>query len=147
MTNRQIKKHKKELCTIIREINIPENEPLDERLKKLYKVIDKLQNLADVVDACKYYGTALRDINEILNVVKGKNFNAYAIDQLKQRCAACEDIYKEIYRNIDYTLQREMMFNACVSAKRSCFYAALAAIFAFISIVLTWYLSLKAGEI
>jgi hypothetical protein len=135
MTNRQIKKHKEELRTITMGINIQENEPLDKRLKKLYEAIDKLQNLADVVNACKYYGTALRDISSILDVVKGREFNAYEIGTLKQRWAACEDIYKEIYRNIYYTLQTEMMFNACVSAKWSCRWAATAAIAAFISIV------------
>jgi hypothetical protein len=39
--------------------------------------------------------------------------------------------------NIHIVLQTEMMFNACVSAKWSCFFAAFAAIAACISVILT----------
>lgn len=141
MTNQEIKKHKGELVTITAGLNIAENEPLGQRLRKLYEGIKKLQSLADVVGACKYYGEALRDIDQILGVVKEKPSNAYEIDTLKQRFARCEDIYKEIYHNIHYTLQTEEMFNACVFAKWSCFCAAVAAIVACIGVILTMCLN------
>ena len=137
MKNREVKKHKEELRTITMGTNIQEDEPLVQRLKKLYEGIKKLQSLADVVGACKYYGEALRDIDQILGVVREKASNADEIDAPKQRFARCEDIYKEIYHNIHYTLQTEEMFNACVFAKWSCFCAAVAAIVACISVILT----------
>ena len=40
-----------------------------------------------------------------------------------------------LYQNIHTYLQTEMMLNACISAKRSCIWAAIAAIAACISIV------------
>lgn len=46
------------------------------------------------------------------------------------------DAINNIARNIHLTLQTEEMFNACVFAKRSCFWAAVAAIAACISIIL-----------
>jgi hypothetical protein len=47
-----------------------------------------------------------------------------------------EDI-NAITRNIHITLQTEEMFNACVFAKWSCLFAAVAAIVACISVILT----------
>ena len=141
MTNQEIKKHKGELVTITRGLNIAENDSLEQRLKNLYEGIKKLQKLADVVGACKYYGTALRDIDQLLSVVEGERPNAYRIDFLKQKYAACEDIYKEIYRNMHYTLQTEEMFNACVFAKWSCFWAFLASTVACIGVILTMFLN------
>jgi len=137
MTNKQIKKHKESLCTIIMGINIPENEPENIRLEKLYEVIKKLQKLADDVCACKYYGTALRDISDILDETKERIFPSKNELQTK-KYAELEDIYKEICRNIYNALQTEEMFNACVSAKWSCFCAAVAAIAACVSIVLVF---------
>jgi len=42
-----------------------------------------------------------------------------------------------IAKNIHTVLQTEMMFNACVSAKWSCLFAAIASIVACVSIILT----------
>ena len=49
------------------------------------------------------------------------------------------DFINEITRNIHTVLQSEMMFNACTSAKRSCFWAAVAAIVACISVILVLF--------
>ena len=45
------------------------------------------------------------------------------------------DSINAITRNIHTVLQTDMMLNACIAAKRSCFLAAIAAIAACISIV------------
>jgi hypothetical protein len=119
MTNQEIEKYKKELATITKEINIAKNEPLGQRLKKLQEAVKKIQKLADDVSTYKYYQGQLPDDNDLGS------------------CSICEKIYKEIYHDIHCTLQTEEMFNACVSAKRSCRWAALAAIVACISVILT----------
>jgi hypothetical protein len=142
MTNKEIEEYKKKFAKIKNKVNnIAEKDPLDERLKMLVEGITEAQKLADDVCACKYYGKALRDISEILNVVKGRIFNAGEIDILKQRFAACEDIYKELCRNIYDALNTEEMFNACVCAEKSCRWAFWATMTALLSLVLTWYLN------
>jgi hypothetical protein len=45
----------------------------------------------------------------------------------------------ETIHNIHIVLQTEMMFNACIFAKRSCFWAAIAAIAACISVILVLF--------
>ena len=123
MINREIKKHKKNLATITKEINIAKGEPTVQRLEKLREAVKKIQKLADDVSAYKYYQGQLQDDNDLVS------------------CNICESVYKEICHNIYYTLQTEEMFNACVFAKWSCFCAAVAAIAAFISVVLVLFCS------
>jgi hypothetical protein len=137
MKNIEVKKHKEELRTITVGIKIRENDSMAQRLKKLDEGVKKLQDLADLVGASKYYGEALRDIDRLLAVEEGRKPGDYVDSVLKDRCAICEDIYKVIYGNIHYALQTEMMFNACISAKRSCVWAAVAAIAACISVIFT----------
>ena len=48
-----------------------------------------------------------------------------------------KDLVDALIRNIHMVLQTEMMLNACISAKRSCFWAAIAAIAACFSIILS----------
>jgi hypothetical protein len=45
----------------------------------------------------------------------------------------------ETIHNIHIVLQTEMMFNACIFAKRSCFWAAIAAIASCISVLLVLF--------
>jgi hypothetical protein len=56
---------------------------------------------------------------------------------------ADSEIYfiNEITRNIHIVLQTEEMFNACIFAKWSCFWAAVAATVACISVVITMCLN------
>ena len=49
--------------------------------------------------------------------------------------------WREAVENAYRFLQTQMMLNACVSAKRSCFWAAIAAIAACVGVVLTWWLN------
>ncbi|MCJ7730183.1 MAG: hypothetical protein MUO27_09950 [Sedimentisphaerales bacterium] len=49
------------------------------------------------------------------------------------------NIINEISSNIHIVLQTEMMFNACIFAKRSCFWAAIAAIASCISVLLVLF--------
>lgn len=44
----------------------------------------------------------------------------------------------DVFRNIHVVLQTETMVNACISAKRSCIWAAVAATVALLSAVAAW---------
>jgi hypothetical protein len=132
MTNKEIKDYKQKFADIQKDVNIAEKELWKERLKKLYEGIKQLQNLADVVCATKYLGTDLKGIDELC-ALKQNSFNEL---WFREKIALCEKIYKELCHNIYYVLQTEEMFNACVSAKWSCFWAAIAATVSFVSLVL-----------
>jgi hypothetical protein len=139
MTNQEIKKHKEELVTIITGLKMVKNETGEQRLIRLGEGIKKLQNLADIVGACKYLGTGLRDIDEMITFAEKEQFPFQQTNILLEKCAGYETICKEIQDNILYKLQTEMMFNACVSAKWSCFFAAVAAVAACISVLLVLF--------
>jgi hypothetical protein len=119
MTNREIKKHKEALAAITKEISITKDEPLGEPLKKLQEAVKKIQKLVNDVDTYKYSHGKLSGDKDLLSP------------------NICEEIYKEMSHRIHCTLQTEEMFNACVYAKWSCLYAAIAAIVACISVILT----------
>lgn len=123
MTNREIKKYKEELATITKEINIVKDEHTGQRLEKLREGVKKIQKLADSVGTYKYYQGQFQDDKDLVS------------------CNICESIYKEIYRNVHCALQTEEMFNACVFAKWSCLFAAIAAIVACIGVVITMCLN------
>jgi hypothetical protein len=139
MKTREIKKHKVKLAAITEGLNITKDALPTQRVNKLYQGIQELHSLADVVGACNYYGQALQGIEGILKVVGDEARTITEIDVIKTRLAKCEGIYRELHHNIHYTLQTEEMFNACVSAKWSCVFAAIAAIAACIGIFLTWH--------
>ncbi|MBN1391993.1 MAG: hypothetical protein JW947_04225 [Sedimentisphaerales bacterium] len=141
MTNREIKKHKQELVTIKTGLNIIGTESLEQRLTKLHEGIKKLQNLADIVGAYKYLGTGLRDFGEMLTLAKQNQSASRGTPLLVEKYEEYDTICKKIHDNILYKLQTEEMFNACVFAKWSCLFAAVAAIVAFISVILTMYLN------
>jgi hypothetical protein len=121
MKNREIEKYKKELVKITKELDIAKNEHLGPWLEKLQKGVKEIQKLADDVSTYKYYQGQLPDDNDLVT------------------CSLCEKVYMEIYHNIHCTLQTEEMFNACVFAKRSCRWAAVAAIAACISVILVLF--------
>jgi hypothetical protein len=141
MTNQEIKKHKEELVTIKMGFSIAGNMSFTQRLKKLGEGIEKLQNLADVVGAYEYLGTGLKDIDEMLTLAEQKQVEFQGTPLLIQKCAEYETICKEIHDNILYKLQTEMMLNACVFAKWSCLCAAVAAIAACVTVILTMCLN------
>ncbi len=63
MTNKEIKDYKQKFADIQKDVNKAEKERLKERLIKLYEGIKRLQTLADVVCATKYFGTDLKAID------------------------------------------------------------------------------------
>jgi hypothetical protein len=138
MTNKEIEKYKNELSDILKELWYEKGTKLGPHVQKLAKGIKKLQTLTEIVDSRKYIGTGLRDIDFILEQNEEK---VEKIEYMIQKSETYEAICKEISDNIIYKLQTEMMLNACVSAKWSCFFAFLATIVALISIILTWYLN------
>ena len=137
MTNKEIKDYKQKFADIKKDVNIAEKEQLKERLIKLYEGIKRLQNLADVVCATKYFGTDLRDIDNFIATTP-QNYG-YLYDLYIQKIALCEEIYKALCHNIYYVLQTEEMFNACVLSKWSCFWAFIAALAGCISVLLVLF--------
>ena len=144
MTNREIRKYEDDRVLILKELKMEKNESWEQHLTKLGDGIKKLQRLADTIGACKYLGSELRNIDEMLTCAEEERFSGAghsdAIVACRNKCAAYEAICSEINNNIVYKLQTEMMFNACVAAKWSCICAAIAAIAACIGIGLTWCL-------
>lgn len=81
---------------------------------------------------------ALSKIKEIPNDVEGKAFE----DEIKKlkipvRTAGMDNIKYRCIQRIHTDLQTETMLDACIMAKWSCFCAAIAAIVACISVILT----------
>jgi predicted TPR repeat methyltransferase len=142
MTNKEIKDYKQKFADIKKDVNGAEKEQLKERLIKLYEGIKRLQDLADVVCATKYLGTELRGIDKFIRTTDlNAAYDAKGVyDGLyPSEIAICEQIYKELCHNVYYVLQTEEMFNACVLAKWSCFWAAIAAIASCISVLLVLF--------
>lgn len=153
MKNNEIEKYKNEHANIVKQILFDNNQC--EYYLQLANGIKKLERLAETVDARKYIGIELHDIDSfMISVKKNAESNVNNVT-LKQKCSAYKDIIKEISDNITYKLQTEMMLNACVSAEKSselakqscglakwsCFFAGIAAIAACIGIILAWYLN------
>jgi hypothetical protein len=153
MTNKEIEKYNKELEQIIKGLE-PEKTDNDEQyLTKLGKGMRDLMNLADSVNARKYIGLELRDIEKrlselIIRFSQKERFGLFEGD--KKDYNSYKSICKEISDNITYKLQTEMMLNACVSAeksselaKKSCFWAFIAAIAACIGTIIAWWPSIS----
>src|SRR4030042_1947938 len=128
MTNREIEKYKDELATILKQVQYDKKQR--EYYLQLANGIKELERLADIINARKYIGVELNRIDSLMVEVKESKDPNFRNIELKHKCSAYEHIIKEISDNISYKLQTETMFNACVSAKRSCRWAAVAAIFA-----------------
>lgn len=138
MTNKEIKKYRQKFSKIKNEVNITEKEPLNERLRILVEGIKKAQKLADDICAIKYLGT---DLKLMEGFYASQKLSPVSEDQFRDKISIAEEIYQELCRSVYIELQTEEMFNACVSAKHSCFWAAIAAIAACISIFSALWLS------
>ena len=77
----------------------------------------------------KPLGKANRDLRQMY-------IEAMEKDSYRDGLAALEEICRLYYQDILYALQTEMMFNACVFSSWSCFFAAVAAVVACLSIIL-----------
>jgi hypothetical protein len=130
-TNREIKKYKQRLAAIVRKFNEPpvENETIEQQLGKKDSIVGDFQELAIEIDAPAHLGQEIRDLRQML-------MEAFEKKSDGEKLAAIGAVGKLYYQNILYALQTEMMFNACVFAKRSCFWAAVAAIAACLSAAL-----------
>ena len=134
MTNRDIKKYMDERAVILKELCYERGTELKQYMLKLVDGIKKLQRLSEIVDARKYMGFGLSDMESMVRVAQSEQLNGGS-HAYKKKCDTYENICKEMSDNILYKLQTEMMFNACVSANRSCLFAAVAAIAACISAI------------
>ena len=143
MTNNEIEKYKEEVDIILKELKPEKDEFPANYLKKLGQGIKKLQDLSDRTGARKYIGMELNDIDSITEKSGKVIFEQWGFDRVKMKLDSYKPICKEISDNINFKLQTEMMFNACISAKRSCRWAAIAAIAACIGTIITWWPSIS----
>ena len=134
MTNKEIKEYKQKLSEIVAKFNEPlvESETIEQELKKKDSTIGELADLAREIRSPLFIGIEIRDIRQLLEEAYKKKIDG-------DKLTAVGALFKISYQNILYSLQTEMMFNACISAKHSCFWAAVAAIVAFISVVLVLF--------
>lgn len=132
MTGKQIKTYKKRLAVIVKQCNEIRlsNDEDKQKQKKLDSMVGNFSELAIDVCAPIQFGKEIIELREILN-------KAYEKKSMEEKLKVIEAIIKLYYQNILFALQTEMMFNACVSSKWSCFFAAVATISACISIILT----------
>jgi hypothetical protein len=135
MTNKEIEKYKKKLAEINNEVN-KETPNEKERAGSIIRGLIKLQELADIVCAKKYFGADLKIIEQSIAKMY---FNSSDISYFKDKIVIYDNEYKELSHSIYYSLHTEEMFNACVYAKWSCFWAAIAAIAACISVLLVLF--------
>jgi hypothetical protein len=122
---------------------IKEIEKYEQELTELLKAINESRTVADWIQRLSDL-EKLRPQFEALAANVGApllsaNILAANIRTVDGRTAVANvELYiGELTNNINNTLQTKMMFNACVSAKWSCFFAAVAAIVACISVILT----------
>ncbi len=67
------------------------------------------------------------------------NLDNSHVHYFRERIVIYDEVYEELSRNIYYALHTEEMFNACVSAKWSCFWAFIAALAGCISVLLVLF--------
>jgi hypothetical protein len=113
MTNKEIKKMIQEVYEIQSELNINKQFDLVKDFTQRVGALSPQQMV--------YFG-----------VVNGQLQNAMTYEDKKKYTS-------ESIRNIYLMLHTEEMFNACVYAKRSCFWAAIAAIASCISVLLVLF--------
>ena len=136
MTEKENKKHERELTELKSCLNSLDSGDWNVRYKELRNIHSKMKSLASTVGASLILGA------DILNTTN--------IDQstIQNRCVVLEAFIGELINNIRYALQTKIMLNACVFAKWSCFWAAIAATLCFLSALAAWiivYLTIKGG--
>jgi len=134
MTNRKIKKYKKRLAEIVIEFNelAVGSETIEQQLKKMDSIVGEFHKLAMGIGVPRLLGKENRDLRQMF-------IEAFEKELDRDKLIAVEEVGKLYYRDILYALQTEMMFNACVSAKWACRWAAVAAIVACISVILVLF--------
>jgi len=134
MTNQEIKEYKQKLTEIVARFNEPlvESGTITQELKRKDSIIGEFQDLARDIGSPAFLGIEIRDMHKMFEEAREKKND-------REMLATIEALGKIHYQNILYSLQTEMMFNACIFAKRSCFWAAVAAIVALISVVLVLF--------
>jgi hypothetical protein len=150
MTNIEIEKFKSDLDTVLKGLKNENTRLIERHLFILGNGIKELQKLANRVGAREYIGAELSDMDSILSHIEQKGTEDWMISDVKDKVAIYENICKEISDNITYKLHTEMMLNACVSAensselaRKSCRWAAIAAIAACIGTIITWWPSIS----
>ncbi len=140
MTSGEIREYKNELWQIIKRFNKSFSGIQDD--KTLYdnriSIYEQITSLAEKIGASKCIGTGYANIEKSVRESPGGDFAVVS--------GALEAMITEIIGGINDALQTEAMLNACVSAEQSsttakwaCFWAAVAAIAACISVILVLF--------
>jgi hypothetical protein len=131
MTNKEIKEIKQELYKI-------QSEP------EISKQLEPLKFLANKIGASIPLIYVSRPApTTIIREIKNEPDEVSVVDTSKVCPLEDEPLVNEIIRNIHTVLQTEVMFNTCVLAKWSCFWAAIAAIASCISVLLVLFCAQK----
>ena len=125
MKNKEIKKNEQRLIKLTENLNKCACEDWKLRYEQLSGVYAELKSLAASVGASIILGADILNIDKIVG------------SDVQSQCIRLEAFIGELHNNIHYALQTKMMLSACFSAKRSCFWAAIAAIAACITVILT----------
>jgi len=124
MTNKEIEKYEQELTKLSKALDeLRTVQDAGERYPRVLNLYQRLQTLAANIPA------PLSNANMLNTDMKiGKGITV-----------AVESNCGELINNIHRALQTKIMFNACVLAKWSCFWAAIAAIASCISVLLVLF--------
>jgi hypothetical protein len=144
MTNEEIVKYKNDLKQIVNRSNeikgfsLSSAQGLKDANGKLDNILNDITSLAEKVGASTSIGTGWFLIEKYYSDAK----DVTALDIGEKDIKAKKEVITELIFGINNALQTETMVNACVSAEQSsttakgaCIWAAVAAILAFISIV------------
>jgi hypothetical protein len=123
-TNKEIEKYMTELSKLSKDVN------------ESRTVADWFKRLSDLEKLRPQFETLAANVGAPLLSANILAANIRTVDG-RTAVANVELYIGELTNNINNTLQTKMMFNACTSAKWSCFFAAVAAIVACISVILT----------
>jgi len=128
MKIKEIEKYEQELTELLKAVN------------ESRTVADWIQRLSDLEKLRPQFETLAANVGAPL---LSANILAANIRMVDERTAVANvELYiGELTNNINNTLQTKMTLKACLFAKRSCFWAAVAAIVACISVILTMCLN------
>lgn len=95
--------------------------------------------------------TSIKELKKVLSEIEKAPITAGPgqLEEIMQRAGAhipgagMDNFRDKCIKSLHDTIQTEMMIQSCISAKRSCFWASVAAIAACLSVVLVLFLRVK----
>jgi hypothetical protein len=118
----------------------------NKKIEKLKQELHEIQGIPEISEQFERVQEFVKRIGALIphksaTVSMGIRTNSDGTKQFARSSSTAEKkaFIDETIRNIYTMLQTEMMFNACIFAKHSCFWAAIAAIVACISTILVLF--------